>query len=84
MQLSYQNTPEVIGHYLAQKIKAQGVTSVLDVFAGDGGNSIQFALEGVERVQAFEEHYTRASLSFHNSKLYRTGDNLRIDCQDFF
>lgn len=42
--MAYQNTPEMISHYMGQQFKREGVCSVIDVFCGDGGNSIQLAL----------------------------------------
>jgi trimethylguanosine synthase len=79
-------TPELIAQHLANR--CCGYTkkvTVIDAFAGVGGNSIQFALhENCERVIAIDIDETRLMCAKHNAQIYGVADKIEFICADYF
>jgi len=69
-------TPEALALALGEEAVASGVRSVVDAFAGAGGNAIGFARAGCQ-VTAIERHRGRAALARHNCRVY--GVRGRVD-----
>ncbi|KAJ3363632.1 Trimethylguanosine synthase [Kappamyces sp. JEL0680] len=75
-------TPEVICTHLASRFVQAGMQTVIDGFAGVGGNSIGFALAGLS-VIAVEIDETRLDCARHNARLYGVADKIQFIHGDF-
>ncbi len=56
---------------------------MVDVFCGDGGNSIQLGLQDIPSVIGVDSNYTRATLAYHNCKVYQCGSNVSVKHGNF-
>ncbi|KAI6527514.1 putative diacylglycerol O-acyltransferase tgs1 [Pyricularia oryzae] len=81
-------TPEPVANQIAQDMTASGTkTTVVDLFAGAGGNAIAFALAGsFDRVIAIERDADTLACAQHNAEVYGCGEWITWvhgDCFDF-
>jgi predicted RNA methylase len=74
-------TPEALATWLGQQARQAGIRTVVDAFAGAGGNAIGFARAGCE-VHAIELHEGRAADAVHHTRLYGVSDRVRIEQGD--
>ncbi|KAI9219278.1 RNA cap guanine-N2 methyltransferase-domain-containing protein [Blastocladiella britannica] len=65
-------TPEPIAQYLAERCRCD---TILDLFAGVGGNAIQFA-ETCEQVVVVELDPVRMACTQHNAEVYGVADRI--------
>lgn len=82
-------TPEVIANHIAERFKIVGVNTVVDGFAGVGGNAIAFALQGL-KVIAVELDPIRLACAKHNAmvcslSIYSRANQVDLRCpgQDY-
>ncbi|KAI5066493.1 hypothetical protein GOP47_0019117, partial [Adiantum capillus-veneris] len=73
-------TPEAIAKHQAARCKGG---TIIDAFAGVGGNAIQFALAG-HQVVAVENDPKRIEYAHHNAKIYGVADRIDFVLGDFF
>lgn len=73
-------TPEGIARHIALTLPVR--CTVVDAFAGAGGNTIQFALAGAS-VVAVEIDESRLDLARHNARVYGVEDKIEFVCGDF-
>ncbi|TLS26170.1 hypothetical protein PpBr36_05256 [Pyricularia pennisetigena] len=81
-------TPEPVANQIAQDMTASAAkTTVVDLFAGAGGNAIAFALAGsFDRVVAIERDADTLACAQHNAEVYGCGEWITWvhgDCFDF-
>ncbi|PKS06598.1 hypothetical protein jhhlp_007346 [Lomentospora prolificans] len=80
-------TPEPVAQQIAYELAgASGTkTTIIDLFAGAGGNSIQFALsERWERVIAIEKDRDTLACAQHNAKIYEITNEITWVLGDSF
>ena len=68
-------TPEILSEYLSNRIGYRGI--ILDLFAGTGGNSIQFAKMG-NYVISCDKDFKKIECLKNNSKIYGVDKNIGI------
>lgn len=76
----YSVTPECIAQHHAKRLSC---ATVVDGFAGVGGNAIQLAAT-CQHVIAVELSPQRVELAKHNAKVYGVADKIEFICGDFF
>ncbi|ODV61713.1 RNA methyltransferase ASCRUDRAFT_75686 [Ascoidea rubescens DSM 1968] len=91
-ELWYSVTPEAIADYIASYIKQNYTfttntaspqkTSILDVFAGGGGNSIQFAYH-FDKVIAIDINFANLYCLKQNSKVYQINEKIETIQKDW-
>ncbi|CCF59649.1 hypothetical protein KAFR_0H02400 [Kazachstania africana CBS 2517] len=76
-ELWYSVTPEVLAKFLAKFIKAclPEANSILDVFCGGGGNTIQFAME-FPRAYGVDSRMDHLYCTAQNAKVYGVDDRI--------
>ncbi|SNX82301.1 related to TGS1 - trimethyl guanosine synthase [Melanopsichium pennsylvanicum] len=75
----YSVTPECVAYRIAKRCATDGV--VVDLFAGAGGNAIQFAMT-CARVIAIEKDELKMRLAKWNAKVYGVDDRILFICGD--
>lgn len=73
--MRYSVTKEQIAHTIANKIAEKGYYSVVDACGGAGGNTIAFALFGLN-VACVELNEDNLEDAIHNSEIYGTTENV--------
>lgn len=75
----YSVTPEKIAQHQAERCQCD---TVLDAFAGVGGNAIAFAFT-CERVIAMDKSMERLKIARHNARAYGVEDRIEWICSDY-
>lgn len=82
-EMWYSVTPEAIAAHVASRVAGEGEKLILDAFCGAGGNSIQFAMAGLQ-VVAVDIKQEHIDLAIHNAKIYEMNEFIDCICADFF
>ncbi|XP_063623769.1 trimethylguanosine synthase-like isoform X2 [Cydia splendana] len=77
----YSVTPEPIARQIAER---RQYDLIMDPFCGAGGNTIQFAKNCGQKVQAIDIDPKKVEMARHNSTIYGVEDRIQFFVGDFF
>ncbi|RPB00621.1 S-adenosyl-L-methionine-dependent methyltransferase [Choiromyces venosus 120613-1] len=81
----FEVTPEKVARKIADHVLDSPVETILDVFCGIGGNTIQFALStSCKRVIAVDKDQAAIDCARHNAKIYGVLDKIEFVVGDVF